>query len=69
MEMMKCPFCGNQTFSNIQPAAGTGFVLTCVDQNATPPSFLATTGIAVNALGCSSCKAVQLVCPSLKPNN
>lgn len=60
----QCPYCGSLHFGKIETGSpNVKYVLTQVDLSSN--AFLATSGLPVDAYGCSDCKKVILSSDSL----
>ncbi|EJT6152851.1 hypothetical protein [Clostridium perfringens] len=62
-----CPFCGENSLYPLPSANGDLYVLTTADNNYNPPRYN-TSGVPVILMGCTHCKGVHIICPSLKEN-
>jgi hypothetical protein len=57
---IKCPNCNSISTEKVVPNQGTSYVVTQIDQNQNPPSFLASTGIPVDLTMCRTCGNIQI---------
>lgn len=64
-EFTICPFCGENKLYPMPIADGTSYVLTTADNRYNPPHYN-TSGVPVILMGCTNCKGVHIICPSLK---
>lgn len=58
IQVFKCPICNNMSMAEIPTNQGNSYVITEV--NTVTKNFLATTGLPVKLMGCTSCKTILL---------
>ena len=62
----KCPFCEQYSMVKIEHGKGKHYFLCEVDTNVSPANIDITTGIPVDAFGCTKCGTIILNNPDIK---
>lgn len=59
----ECPICRSKTLIEVPPQVGDSYVITEVKKDT--KEFLATTGLPVKLMGCTTCKTILMKNESL----
>lgn len=62
---IKCIYCGENSMYELPPESGTDYVLTTINRNTVPPTYN-TSSLPVILFGCTKCKGLHIILPSLK---